>query len=1047
MKKKCIYLFVTNLLLIASNLQSQVSVKGNWKVINDVALSTVTSDDDNGDGVGDGAIFVNGQSVQNGQGVKHVFLGTMKQGEKLNISTYTYNQNSSSVSYFILLYNATDAKVLVGASVSIKGGDTSSRHTALNYTTLSTDEGDVLEIHYTRWDDGSTARNFAIDNLSLNGQVVSMQYKACNYHINPDIALEPSNATYEADIKLMYSRYSDDHLGLSRPSVKALAAAVTAYGQMNISVSGDDISGNTVANNFSNVSYIRTFAQELKFNPGNKTIAEKANNTVWLVARQFCDGVLPLDHNGYEFRKFGQSAIFLKPVLEPHVINLYDYYMYVRFNKYTHFWEADYNHSHRLANRAIDTDWIYNHANIQLAYAMWFDTDKERLRYMKGFKRYLERFLSYTEGTLDGIKPDGSGYHHWNAYNNYLYTYKTLSSVLYYMRGTAFQINPDNYKVFRKAIYAQYVQANDARLQSLSSCGRNPHIRVNQMAREDLRRLSIAGGSILGLSTADPFFAGLYNRIYGVAPEFNYAAKASFDEGFVNLPYSTTGVFRKNNWVAVNKGFSRYLWGSEIYIGQNRFGRYQSYGALEILYPGDKTDNGYDVDTWDWNYNPGTTVIQLPWSKLHAERGRIDELQLKDFAGCLSFKNKNSAVLKENFGHYGMFAMDFQERIGNGWGAVHASENHNNSFVFKKTNFYFNDLIVCLGSGISNDDTSNPTVTTLYQRLDNGVGTVVNGSLYNSYGKNTFNGGVNNWVLNNKNTGFYLVAGDYDLKVKKDSQQTPNQTQIWPLDISSNKTATYFVAYLDHGTNPSNKSYEYILKPGSSTSEMQKLHSAIQGGNMPYVVHQQDAAAHVVEHKADKIWGYAFFKAAIGLNYNYVKAVDASCLVMTQYNELNKLLTLSASDPDIGLASKFDYERVPESYKTLTLEGQWTLQKMVDGVQILSASPLETVIIFKLIDGEAKEIELNKFVSTGVHDLTSESIKLHPNPCRNFFNIDSTVEIERVTITSMWGQEVINGIPSNNRVGIDGLQNGMYIVELQLANGKGTAVRKILIQN
>ena len=174
------------------------------------------------------------------------------------------------------------------------------------------------------------------------------------------------------------------------------------------------------------------------------------------------------------------------------------------------------------------------------------------------------------------------------------------------------------------------------------------------------------------------------------------------------------GVYRQDDWVASIKGFNKYFWGTEIYSSDNRYGRYQSYGAQEIIYSEDvKTGNGFNINTWDWNFNPGTTVIRLPWGDLHAERERIDEVQQKRFVGALSLNNKNTSLLTNN---YGMFSMDFQEEDSQGFGVTHHSETHNNTFTFKKTNFYFDDIIVCLGSGINNDDASNETITTLFQR-------------------------------------------------------------------------------------------------------------------------------------------------------------------------------------------------------------------------------------------------------------------------------------------------------------------------------------------
>lgn len=67
-------------------------------------------------------------------------------------------------------------------------------------------------------------------------------------------------------------------------------------------------------------------------------------------------------------------------------------------------------------------------------------------------------------------------------------------------------------------------------------------------------------------------------------------------------------------------------------------------------------NNNRDHDQYNY-FQPGTTTILLPFTELHAERGRIDELQHKRLAGALSFENQGSSWLSNNLGNYGLFAI------------------------------------------------------------------------------------------------------------------------------------------------------------------------------------------------------------------------------------------------------------------------------------------------------------------------------------------------------------------------------------------------------
>ena len=60
--------------------------------------------------------------------------------------------------------------------------------------------------------------------------------------------------------------------------------------------------------------------------------------------------------------------------------------------------------------------------------------------------------------------------------------------------------------------------------------------------------------------------------------------KAEIDpEGNMALGYACVGVQRRQNWAAVVRGHSRYLWAAEHYVGENLYGRYMAHGCLQIL--------------------------------------------------------------------------------------------------------------------------------------------------------------------------------------------------------------------------------------------------------------------------------------------------------------------------------------------------------------------------------------------------------------------------------------------------------------------------------
>lgn len=153
----------------------QVSPSGLWYAIGDVNLSTVTNDGDNGDGVGDGALFVDGQSAVDGQGARFAFNGTMESGTNYAIVSYIYNLEGSYSKVRVSLHNATDDTELAvyADGGTVLNGSNQLEEVTFNYTAVAGDVGDKLELRYVRNDGGSTSRNFSIDNASLGGTFVT----------------------------------------------------------------------------------------------------------------------------------------------------------------------------------------------------------------------------------------------------------------------------------------------------------------------------------------------------------------------------------------------------------------------------------------------------------------------------------------------------------------------------------------------------------------------------------------------------------------------------------------------------------------------------------------------------------------------------------------------------------------------------------------------------------------------------------------------------------------------------------------------------------
>ncbi|MDO5980172.1 T9SS type A sorting domain-containing protein [Flavivirga spongiicola] len=170
-----ITLLLSIIVLNTMVISAQIIPTGLWYPIGDVTISTVTDDGDNGDGAGDGALFINGQSSVVGQGARFKFNGTMESGTNYAIDSYIYNFSGSFSRVRVSLHNITDdveLAVYVDAGTVLNGSN-QLENVVFNYTAIASDVGDQLELRYVRNDDGNTARDFKIDNASLGGTFIT----------------------------------------------------------------------------------------------------------------------------------------------------------------------------------------------------------------------------------------------------------------------------------------------------------------------------------------------------------------------------------------------------------------------------------------------------------------------------------------------------------------------------------------------------------------------------------------------------------------------------------------------------------------------------------------------------------------------------------------------------------------------------------------------------------------------------------------------------------------------------------------------------------
>lgn len=632
-------------------------------------------------------------------------------------------------------------------------------------------------------------------------------------------------------------------------------------------------------------------------------------------------------------------------------------------------WFSYYNEVYRSEEaykQNLVSDYMYLYLSHFPAIAAYQTDDAVAVRELKAVKRYMERSTEYTPGCKGILKPDGTGFHHNTHYNNYMYSYQPWTVCMWYMRGTPFRIAEDAYERFKKAVLSEYIMATKGSLHYFANtfAGRNPFGAGITLAysNDHFNKLIETGVDIKGdnaeLKAAYNYFSGTNT----------YAVDVADYSGFYAFNYSPAAIFRKDNWVVSMRSITTKFWGAEIYSGQNRFGRYQSHGSLDVLYDGTVAESGYPTTAagYDWNVVPGTTTVHYTsWSKMMPKESttqRFDQFSKeKNFSGALAWND------------CGVFATDFDQIDRWGGTVCYTSTN----LVFKKTMFAFDDMVVCIGSDIASSGTYDDdmiTATNLFQNVVTGsVGDlIVNGEVAQQ-GERTINSATtDNWFITPAGTGYFVPKGNDPIVLKFGEQSTPNQTGA---DCANPTTALIAAkAYINHGVKPSGAKDVFVLLPATTTEAMSQFAMRMRSTQAKiFTIESQTDKVHALTYLPNNTTAYAFYDAVSDLDFGIVKATTFRHLLMVKRDVTSNRYKFAVCNPDLCPESDAVYvwHSTPTS-TTLTINGSWDLVTPVEGVAIQSRTNTETLINVTMKEGEPVYFDLKDPNDTGIRDYISD---------------------------------------------------------------------------
>lgn len=216
---------------------------------------------------------------------------------------------------------------------------------------------------------------------------------------------------------------------------------------------------------------------------------------------------------------------------------------------------------------------------------------------------------------------------------------------------------------------------------------------------------------------------------------------------------------------------------SEAGNQENLLGRYLSDGATNIQLRGSEYYNIMPV--WEWDKIPGITsrdyAVDRQITQFWGEQGS------NDFAGGVS----------DGIYGAGAYVLDYD------------------SLKAKKSWFFFDQEIVCLGAGISSGTAENIT-TTINQCWLNGEVMAQDNQHFDKGKSLTLQDAGKQWVLHD-GVGYYFPQGG-NIKVSTEAQKG-NWFQINRSYAKNEISGNVFKLWIDHGAKPQSGQYAYYVLP------------------------------------------------------------------------------------------------------------------------------------------------------------------------------------------------------------------------------------------
>lgn len=287
---------------------------------------------------------------------------------------------------------------------------------------------------------------------------------------------------------------------------------------------------------------------------------------------------------------------------------------------------------------------------------------------------------------------------------------------------------------------------------------------------------------------------------------------------------------------------------------------FMSDGCTNITQTGDEYFNIFPV--WNWCHIPGTTAPQL--EKVPMDPKAWGVLGTSTYAGGVS---------DSIYGATAYAYMDTNPEVNTG---------------AKKSWYFFDNEVVCLGAGIQSTSTY-PVHTTINQCFLKGGIMVDKGDKEETLANGSHTLQAPQWVLHDKIGYFFPQKEEVFLTAQ-------TQSGRW-YDINTSKSKKeekmdVFTLGINHGVGPKDGSYAYIVVPGKTSAQEMK---AYQKKNAIEIL-SNNPKIQAVRNTKLNVWMVTFFEAGTFTHKELSVTVDKPCILMIK-DITSKSANLHIADP------------------------------------------------------------------------------------------------------------------------------------------------------